>query len=349
MTKLAQRFAWIVMITGVTLIMGCTEAPQEARARFLAMGTLVEVTIFDHPQASAEAAIAEIESLFGDLEQRWDPWEGGDLAQLNKSLGTGSKVRPPDDLLDLLLRASRIGESSGGLFEPSIGSLTRLWGFSNEESAPTSPPAKTELSKQLRAVRPLPELWTEDGYLQGYQGLAIDLGGFAKGEAVDIAIDLLRNKGIEHAIVNAGGDLRAIGRHGDRDWRIGVREPRGEGVLAAIHVSGDESVFTSGDYERFFVKDGRRFHHIIDPRDGYPADRVMSVTVIAGSAALADAAATALFVAGPDDWAKVAASLGLDKVMMVDASGNIHMSPEMESRVWLQGEPAPTVIVEEVS
>ena len=203
----------------------------------MAMGTLVEVTIFDHPSKSAAAAIDEIESLFADLETRWNPWEGGELASLNAKLGSGSKVRPPEDLADLLSRASHLDEISGGLFEPAIGSLTRLWGFSKEESTPTSPPSDEALREQLQAVRPLPQLWLADGNLQGYPGLAIDLGGFAKGEAVDIAIALLREKGIENAIVNAGGDLRAIGRHGDRDWRICVREPRGEGFLAAIHVS----------------------------------------------------------------------------------------------------------------
>jgi thiamine biosynthesis lipoprotein len=314
----------------------------------MAMGTLVEVTIFDHPPKSAEAAIDEIESLFGDLQTRWDPWEGGELANLNARLGSGSQVRPPGDLADLLARASQLDEVSGGLFEPAIGSLTRLWGFSNEESAPTSPPSDEAIQEQLQAVRPLPQLWLSNGDLQGYPGLAIDLGGFAKGEAVDLAIALLREKGIENAIVNAGGDLRAIGRHGDRDWRIGVREPRGEGVLAAIHVSGDESVFTSGDYERFFFADGRRFHHIIDPRDGFPASGTTSVTVIADNAALADAAATAIFVAGPDEWTKVAGNLGLTEVMLVDASGIIHMTPDMEARAWLQGKPAPTVVIEEI-
>jgi thiamine biosynthesis lipoprotein len=335
-------------IVSISLILGCSSSPDETRARFMAMGTLVEVTVFDHPPESANAAIDEIQSLFADLESRWDPWEGGELASLNASLGAGLKVDPPEGLADILSRASSLDEASGGLFEPAIGSLTRLWGFSNEESAPTSPPSDEALRDQLQAVRPLPGLWLPDGDLQGYPGLALDLGGFAKGEAVDIAIALLRKRGIEHAIVNAGGDLRAIGRHGDRDWRIGVREPRGEGVLAAIHVSGDESVFTSGDYERFFVAGDRRYHHIIDPRDGFPASGTTSVTVIADEAALADAAATALFVAGPDHWAKVAGNLGLTQVMLVDSSGTIHMSPQMEKRAWLQGKPAPTVVIEEI-
>lgn len=348
MTTFIRGVTRIAAIVAVSLVLGCTSSPDETRVRFMAMGTLVEVTIFDHPSESAAEAIDEIESLFADLETRWDPWEGGELASLNEKLGSGSQVEPPEDLAELLARASRLDEASGGLFEPAIGSLTRLWGFSKEESAPTSPPTDEALREQLQAVIPLPKLWLDDGKLQGHQGLAIDLGGFAKGEAVDIAIALLREKGIEHAIVNAGGDLRAIGRHGDRDWRIGVREPRGEGVLAAIHTSGDESVFTSGDYERFFVADGRRFHHIIDPRDGFPASGTTSVTVIADSAALADAAATALFVAGPDDWAEVAGNLGLTQVMLVDASGTIHMSPEMEARAWLQRKPAPDVVIEEI-
>jgi thiamine biosynthesis lipoprotein len=160
-----------------------------------------------------------------------------------------------------------------------------------------------------------------------------------------MAIDLLRSRGIGNAIVNAGGDLRAIGRHGNRPWRIGVRDPRGEGVLAAIDTEGDESVFTSGDYERYFVYQGRRYHHIIDPRDGYPTQGVTSVTVIHREAALADAAATALFVAGPGDWPRVAALLGVEQVMLVETSGTIQMTPEMEARTWLMPDPKPEVTI----
>ncbi len=248
------------------------------------------------------------------------------------------------DLAQLLDGAAAISRDSEGLFDPAVGGLIRMWAFSSEELVPTSPPDAEKIQQAVAAGRPLHEIWRADTrqLLLG-PGTAIDLGGFAKGVAVDMAIDLLRDQGIENAIVNAGGDLRAIGRHGDRAWRIGVRDPRGEGVLAAIDVQGDESVFTSGDYERYFIFEGRRYHHIIDPRDGYPAAGVSSVTVIHQQAAVADAAATALFVAGVDAWPRTAARLGVTQVMLVETSGTIHMSPQMEDRTWLIPDPKPEV------
>ena len=138
---------------------------------------------------------------------------------------------------------------------------------------------------------------------------------------------------VENAIINAGGDLRVIGQHGNRPWRIGIRHPRESRILASIEVSGDTSVFTSGDYERFFEVDGQRYHHIIDPRTGYPASSTTSVTIIHSNAATADAAATALFVAGPDQWPSTARNMGIRYVMLIDKQGTIHMNPAMQSRI----------------
>ena len=323
----------------IALIAGCAREPVETRARFMAMGTLVEVTVFDFPQAEARAAIADVEALFRELQRRWDPWGDGELGQLNSSLAAGHSASPSAELGDLLARAAGIGERSGGLFEPSIGALTRLWGFSREDEAPRAPPPPAAVEGALAAVVPLGALIGDDGSVRGGNDrMAIDLGGFAKGEAVDLAIELLRTRGIEHAIVNAGGDLRAIGRHGDRDWRIGVRHPQVEGkILAAIEIRGDESVFTSGDYERFFELDGRRYHHILDPRSGYPTEATASVTVLGVDAATADAAATALFVAGPEDWPQIAAALGVRYVMLVDTAGAIHLSEAMQEKAYLPG------------
>jgi thiamine biosynthesis lipoprotein len=324
-------------LAAVALLAACAREPIETRARFMAMGTLVEVTVFDFPREEAQAAILDVESLFRDLQQRWDPWGDGELARLNADLAAGQAVEPSPELGALLARAAELDRLSGGRFEPSIGGLIRLWGFNAEDNVPSAPPPPAEIAAALAQVTPLPEVIGEDGRLRGADGMAIDLGGFAKGEAVDLAIALLRERGVRDAIVNAGGDLRAIGRHGDRDWRIGVRAPRGEGILAAIEISGDESVFTSGDYERYFVLDGRRYHHILDPADGYPTRDTASVTVLGIEAAAADAAATALFVAGPEDWPAVAAALGVDRVMLVDAEGVIHLTPAMADRVHLPG------------
>ncbi|MDH5485597.1 MAG: FAD:protein FMN transferase, partial [Gammaproteobacteria bacterium] len=150
-------------------------------------------------------------------------------------------------------------------------------------------------------------------------------------------------------IVNAGGDIKAIGRHGDRPWHIGIRHPRPEprqngDVLAAININDNECIFTSGDYERFYDYQGKRYHHILDPRTGWPADQTMSVTVIHSDASLADAAATALFVAGPKDWQTIARKMHLRDVMLVDKQGQIYVTPEMAERLeWISPDDQPIV------
>ncbi|MGB5587309.1 MAG: FAD:protein FMN transferase [Gammaproteobacteria bacterium] len=329
------------------LISGCAREPETSRTRFEAMGTLVEVSVFGGDPAANLAASAEVELLFDQLQMRWDPWGEGELGRLNAAAGSTEALTVAEDLAGLCDGAAVISRDSDGLFDPAVGALIRLWAFSSEEMLPTAPPDPEQIEQALAESPPLDEIWhPETRTLSLGPGAAIDLGGFAKGVAVDMAIELLREQGIEHAIVNAGGDLRAIGRHGDRKWRVGVRDPRGEGVLAAIDVEGDESVFTSGDYERYFIYQGRRYHHIIDPRDGYPAQGTTSVTVIHREAGLADAAATALFVAGPQDWPRVAANLGVSQVMLVDSSGTIHMTPEMEARTWLIPDPKPAVKIQ---
>jgi thiamine biosynthesis lipoprotein len=335
-----------LLLLACACLAGCSRPQPETRVRFAAMGTLVEVTIYGLPADAAQAAAREVETLFNDLQARWDPWADGPLGRLNAAAGTSRSVAIEPGLGDMLDRAAEISRETGGLFDPAIGGLIRLWGFHDGDNPPTAPPAEAEIERSLQAMRPFAGIWRDGGReLSLPAGVAIDLGGFAKGEAVDLAVELLRARGIADAIVNAGGDLRAIGRHGDRDWRIGIREPRGDGVLAAIEVAGDESVFTSGDYERFFIVGERRYHHILDPRDGQPARGTVSVTVLGTEAALADDAATALFVAGPGQWEETARRLGLRYVMLVADSGTIFMTPEMEQRVRLSKAGAQWVVV----
>ena len=345
----AHPAAVVVGLLLMISVSGCAREPQDSRYRFTAMGTLVEVTIFDFPvQAAAEAA-REIESLFLDLQHEWDPWEDGSLGQLNTAARQGARVTPDADLADLLDRASRISVATGGVFDPAVGRLVRLWGFNDAETLPDRPPSADSVQQALESTVPLARLWDRDtGTLAATSGTTIDLGAFAKGEAVDRAITLLRSRGVENAIVNAGGDLRAIGRHGERPWKIGVREPRGPGILAAIQVSGDETVFTSGDYERFFEHEGHRYHHVLDPRTGFPSRGLISVTVMGSEAAKTDAACTALMVAGPDHWPAVARALGVTRVMAVREDGVIEMSPEMRDRVTLLREDEPVVELLEV-
>ena len=331
---------WLAALAAVALLAGCGRGPeeQESRHRFTAMGTLVDVTVWSAQPAVAEAAAHDVEALFDELHRAWDPWGDGALGQLNRALAAGEPAVADADLAALLAEAAALTTATGGLFDPAIGALVRLWGFSSDEHRPTAPPPAEEIAARLAGTAPLPALLGEGGTVSGPPGAQIDLGGFLKGVAVDRAIELLRARGIEHAIVNAGGDLRAIGRRGERAWRIGIRAPRDPSIIAALEVHDDEAVFTSGDYERFFDHDGRHYHHILDPRSGYPTEGIASVTVLHANAGLADAAATALLVAGPAEWPAMARALGIEAVMVVLTGGDIELTPAMEPRVWFTGE-----------
>jgi thiamine biosynthesis lipoprotein len=172
----------------------------------------------------------------------------------------------------------------------------------------------------------------------------LDFGAVGKGYGVDLAIDRLKSMGISNAIVNAGGDLRAIGSRAGNPWRIAIRDPDGGGIFALLSVTGDESVFTSGNYERNFTWEGKLYSHIIDPRTGYPAQGTASVTVIHSNATTADAAATALFVAGPKNWHRIAKQMGIKYVLLIDEQGVAYMNPAMRDRIKLQKTPKKIVI-----
>jgi thiamine biosynthesis lipoprotein len=281
----------------VALLLACNR-PQETQLRFTAMGTLVDVIVYGSDPESAERAAAEVESLFHELHAAWDPWGEGELGRLNQAMDGGSVLDPGHELYVVLARAADLSRASGGRFDPAIGGLVRLWGFSRDDASPEEPPEADEITAELAQAKPLDAVLRGDGRIAASPGLAIDLGGFAKGVAVDRAIGQLRAAGVENAIVNAGGDLRAIGRHGDRPWRIGIRDPRSTAVLAVIEIAGDEAVFTSGDYERYFVHDGTRYHHILDPRSGWPAQHWRSVSVIAPACLAAGALSTIAMLSG---------------------------------------------------
>jgi len=316
------------------LVAGCSNNEAVFHERFFALGTLIEISIYGAQPALAARASDQVEQDLLTLQSRWHAWKPGALSQINKQLATLQTATPDPDMLPLLQEAHRLSKLSQNLFNPVIGQLIALWGF-HDNPLPIGTLPDSEAIAALVIQSPT----VDDIHFTGTQlvsdnpAVRYDLGAFIKGYAVDTAIQRLREFGIENAIVNAGGDLRAIGQHGDRPWRIGIRQPRQGGILASIEIQGDTSVFTSGDYERFFEVDGKRYHHIIDPRSGYPAGRTSSVTVVHDSAVTADAASTALFVAGPEDWFEVARSMQIGLVMLIDKHGVIHMNPAMQSHI----------------
>ncbi len=338
-----SRSGWLMLLP-IALLLSACERPEIHTQRILAFGTLVEVSIYS---ADAELARTATEAVRQDLERMhraWHPWEPGALGRTNEQLATQNEFSVDPSILPLLELGQALERRSDGLFNPAMGDLITLWGFHGDDRPDDPPPADAQIRQWLERAPSMAHIELDGLRARATRpGLRLDLGGFAKGYGVDRAMQRLRDMGIEHAIINAGGDLRAIGQPGNRPWRIGIRHPDGEGIMASLELRGDESVYTSGDYERYFVYDGIRYHHILDPRTGQPAREARSVTVLHHDGAEADAAATALFVAGPGRFAEIAAGLGISKAMLLDPQGNMHMTPDMAERVRFETDPVPSV------
>jgi thiamine biosynthesis lipoprotein len=342
-----DKITWLFILLLALAVSACSQPKDPVfHDQFFAFGTLIDITLYGVEPGIAETISSQIESDFNALHTEWHAWQPGPILSLNEKLAQHRPATVKPGIIHLLAEANRLSLASEGLFNPVIGNLIELWGF-HDNALPIGTLPDSAAIESLVAENPAVDDITieADRVVTRNAVVAYDLGGFAKGLAIDRAIERLRNSGIEHAIINAGGDLRAIGQRGERPWRIGIRHPREPGILASIEITGDDSVFTSGDYERFFEVDGKRYHHIIDPRSGYPASETTSVTVIHSDAATADAAATALFVAGPDHWQKAAKNMGIRFVMLIDSQGIIHMNPAMQSRIQLDPKLDATVIL----
>jgi len=335
----ARRLLLALLVLPVT---GCSEPPRLHQEKILVFGTWVELALWGVDDTTAARAKRVIQGDLGDLHTRWHAWEPGELTRINAAIAGGEPIEVNPAMLPVLVRARELSLRSGDLFNPAIGRLIGLWGFHANAPAKRAPPPAVTIAALVETAPSMADLDFDDSRLTVTNpAVQLDLGAFAKGYGVDIAIGRLRDLGITDALVNAGGDLRVIGRRGDRPWRVGVRAPDG-GLLAAIEVTNGESVFTSGTYERQFEHAGVRYHHIIDPRTGYPARGLSSVTLIGRDGAEADAAATALLVAGAN-WPRTARTLGVEAVLAIDEQGGLQATPAMARRLQFQDEPPPSL------
>ncbi|MDX8414340.1 MAG: FAD:protein FMN transferase [Mariprofundales bacterium] len=308
------------------LIAGCSNPdPLTHQTRYM-MGTLVEFSLYGAKRSTAESAINAAAEEMTRVEKLFTTHHASPVAQFNRGKGA-----LPDEVAQLLVISEQIRQQSGGAFHIGLGALNRVWGFSDDQATNRTLPTL----KQVAALLPPAQcVVKKDGEWQLVdRRCQLDFGGIAKGYAIDRGIAVLQAHHIRNAIINAGGDMRIIGQRGDKKWRIGIRHPRqADQVVATLELAGDISVVTSGDYERFVIRDGRRYHHILDPSTGEPAMRAMSATVISPhSATLADGWSTALFVRGRAGLNPLqqAGMIGL----VVDRYGKIDSSPAM--RQWM--------------
>ncbi|MDP2646846.1 MAG: FAD:protein FMN transferase [Desulfobacterales bacterium] len=238
----------------------------------------------------------------------------------------GVPIADPE-ILEIVRLALQIARESDGAFDITVQPLIELWGFYGEARRLPEP---GEIKASLENVG-YRQLILADGKLEKRNpGLRIDLGGIAKGYAVKEAAAVLRAKGITSGLIDAGGDVFALGKKGPQLWKVGIRAPRGDKLLGYIEVE-DLAVMGSGDYERFFIQDGRRYHHIFNPATGYPTQGVTATTLIHPDPVLADAWNTAIFILGPDKGLKLVEKMPGMEAIMVTEAGEILFTSGMKN------------------
>lgn len=336
------------MLLALSLPSACSRTPEPVDHRIAAFGTEVIVTIRGGEQIDVPSAVAAVDRELQRIHRRWHAWEPGMLEDINRAIAEGRTIELDPEAITVIEEARRLERLSDGLFNPAIGRLLALWGFHASELPQGPPPTHSKIAHLLDRAPSMSDLeLSGDELSSGNPAVQLDFGAYIKGVGVARALEILASAGVEHAIVNAGGDLGVIGRRGRRPWRAAVEHPDGGGgrYLAALDVQDGEFVFTSGNYRRYLQSEGIRHGHIIDPRDGYPADRVSSVTVVHDDGGEADAAATALAVARPDEWLAVARNLGVERVMRVEADGTIRVTPAMNARIQWRERPDSVRVV----
>jgi thiamine biosynthesis lipoprotein len=314
-------------------------------------GTLVDISIYGESEEHAGLLSNQILQDFQNLHNRLHAWkpisEGNpsELGQLNTAFEKSSRpVAINPDLAVMLTEAKALSIKSNGLFNPAIGHLISTWGFQRDEFSAVN--VDDEKIKALVKANPsMSDIVLDNNTAYSKNPtVKLDLGGYAKGYALDFAAQYLRKQHVNNALINIGGNIIAIGKHSDKAWRVGIQHPRAPTAIATLDLPDGWAVGTSGDYQRYFILNGKRYCHIIDPRTGYPVQHTQSVTVLvppqpdnqAQAGVLSDVASKPIFIELPQNRSKAAQALGIENFMVIDDNANIFVSRNMVTKLnWL--------------
>ena len=292
------------------------------------MGTAISVELWSDDRAAGEAGISAVMQEMHRIDRAMSPHRpDSELSRINREAALAPVVISAE-MFGLLSRAAHFSEVSEGAFDISYAAVGRLFNY-RLGTRPTE--AALEQAREAVGYRHVLLDPSEHTVRFARPGVCIDLGGFAKGYAVDRATAILGRHGVAHANVSAGGDSRVIGDRRGRPWTIGIRDPRRPGELVALVPLEDTSISTSGDYERYFVQDGTRFHHLIDPATGKSPSSVRSATVFAADGLTTEAFSKCVFVLGAERGMQLIEAQHTIDAVVVDSSGALHYSTGLRS------------------
>jgi FAD:protein FMN transferase len=320
--KVTRAVFVLVVCLGALALGSCARAPAPLSKTEFVLGTSCIVTLFDHADP---AAIGASFDRLREIDRRMSVnAPGSEIDEVNAEAGRKPVAVTPD-VFSVMKRALVLAGLSGGLFDPTVGPLVKLWGI-NTDHARVPSPAEIAAARKLIDWHDVTLDEAAGTIYLKRAGMQIDLGGVAKGYAADEIVGVLSARGVKSALIDLGGNIFAMGSKTDGSpWRIGVQNPDSpRGTYFGIATVVNKTLVTSGIYERFFIKDGKRYHHIMDTRTGYPVDNgIESVTVITDKSFDADGVTLSLFAMGPALGLETGSRLGVD-VIMVSADHRVY-------------------------
>ena len=334
---------WLVLVaccSAIFLLTGCTD-PKPVASESFVFGTRVEIQVADDaPAARIRTAVADVLAEFDRMHRTYHAWQPSELTELNDALAVGKKVRVSTEMAALLSEAQGFAKASDGLFDPGIGRLIALWGFHADSYAAQLPdPAAVQvwLSRHPSIRDLIIQTDERGGWVSSRNNqVALDLGGSLKGTALDRAAAIMKAAGLNNVLINIGGNVMALGSRYGKPWRVAIQAPRYAGPLAILELKDGEATGTSGDYQRYFEVDGQRYPHLLDPRTGYPATGMQSVTIVVdgpSAGVRSDVLTKPLFMAGPEAWPAMAQRLGLTAVLVVSADDQVRVTSGLADRL----------------
>ncbi|MFC5430132.1 FAD:protein FMN transferase [Paraburkholderia denitrificans] len=336
-----RKAAGIVLVLAAAIAVGLwltLRSPEVYVQGTYVFGTRVQLVLYGVPLKDAQQDADAVFSHFQSMHRELHAWQPSEVTRLNQSIAAGEPFQASPELAQILRAAQQLSIESDGLFEPGIGRLIRLWGFQADQFDVKPPPRDAVLREAALRPRIADLTISPSGVVTSTnRAVSLDLGGYAKGWSLDEAAAILKQRGVENALIDVGGNLLAIGSKGGMPWQVGIQDPRKPGALATLELHDGEAIGTSGDYERFYQSKGVRYCHIIDPRTGFPVEVSESVTVLVKpgphAGALSDGASKPPFVAGPAQALAMARKAGVESLLMVDSNGKVWATAPMAARV----------------
>ena len=339
MQRYAKFFLLILVIIPILTISPIGKSLFQKKA--YVFGTIVDIQIYGESKKLATKASEEILSNFNNLHQLLHPWRKGLMFEINKAIQNETPfLLENQEVISLIMRGQEYEKQTKGNFNPAIGKLVSLWGFHSEVPRKMMPDTRAIL-KLVEAKPSMRNIEIINNKLSSTnEFVQVDMGGYAKGYALDQAKNILEQYKINNALINIGGNILALGMQGDKEWVVGIQDPRNPNLMATLPLKAGWSIGTSGDYQKYFTANEKRYSHIINPHTGYPVSNAKSVTILMppgdNSGEKSDVYTNPIFIEETSKKIEMANDLGVSHYLIVLDNNEILISDELNKIIMWQ-------------